>query len=237
MCTVSFFNTGNSLIFTSNRDEKKDREKAVFPNILDLGSNILYFPKDKKASGTWFVADENGNVAILLNGAFQKHESNPPYKKSRGIILLDLAKSENILDAFRDYDLSGVEPFQLLVYSQDILFRLLWDGMVKYKVLLDTNKSYLLCSSTLYNNEIVEEREQKFKKFQNNKEINSQKIINFHKSHLIEKEPHIEESVKEKYSTVSITQLVITKENLDFTYHDLMEKTIQTKRNEKKTLV
>ena len=89
MCTVSYFKTRDSIIFTSNRDEKTSREKAVFPNILEMENQILYFPKDKKASGTWFAADDRGNVAILLNGAFQKHTSKPPYKKSRGIVLLD----------------------------------------------------------------------------------------------------------------------------------------------------
>jgi len=237
MCTVSFFNTGSSLIFTSSRDEKKDREKAVFPDTLKLEDNVLHFPRDKKALGTWFVVDENGNAAILLNGAFQKHESNPPYKKSRGIILLDLIKEKNIFDTFLEYDLSEIEPFQMLIYSQNMLFRLLWDGNVKYKILLNTNEYHLLCSKTLYNDEIILKRKNAFKKILHLKNITAAKILDFHKAHRIEKVAHLEKSIKEKYSTVSITQLVITKKSFDFTYHDLISNTIQTKKNEKKNLV
>ena len=237
MCTVSFFSTEDSLIFTSNRDEKKDRENAVFPEILEIENNTLYFPRDKKASGTWFVIDKEENVAILLNGAFQKHESNSSYKKSRGIILLELAKSKNILQAFHNYNFSGIEPFQLLVYSQKELFRLLWDGNSKHEILLNRNENYLLSSRTLYNDEMIQERENIFRKFQRSENMNSKDILNFHKTHQIENEPNVDKTIKENFITVSITQFIISKENTEFSYLDLVENTIQKKRIEKRILV
>lgn len=237
MCTVSFFNTGNSLIFTSNRDEKKDREKAVFPEVIALENNVLYFPKDKKAAGTWFVTDENGNVAILLNGAFQKHESKSSYRKSRGIILLDLAKSKNILHEFRNYDLLEIEPFQLLVFSQKELFRLLWDGNDKHEIMVNKDENHLLSSKTLYNDQIVNERKNIFENFQKEENINSDEILEFHKNHQIEKEPNIEEIIKEKFITVSITQLIITDQNIEFCYNDLTANTKQIEKIGKRTLV
>ncbi|WP_027381367.1 NRDE family protein [Chryseobacterium daeguense] len=226
MCTVSFFYTENALFFTSNRDEKRDREKAVFPNEIGLEDRTLYFPKDAKASGTWFVADNHGNAIILLNGAFQKHKSQPPYKKSRGIILLELMKIENVLHAFQSYDLFGIEPFQLLTYSQNTLFRLLWDGEKKHQILLKKNKNHLLSSATLYNGGIIAEREKRFKEFQE-KQITQKEILAFHKQHLIEEELNVEESIKETFVTVSITQLVLRENEIDFTYNDLVQKKIQ----------
>ncbi|WP_051686387.1 NRDE family protein [Chryseobacterium hispalense] len=237
MCTVSYFKTKDAIIFTSNRDEKKNREKAVFPNTLELENHVLYFPKDKKASGTWFTADDNGNVAILLNGAFQKHTNNPPYKKSRGIVLLDIVKSNNFLHAFHKYDLLGIEPFQVLIFSDKKLMRLLWDGRSRHEILLDQNENHLLSSKTLYNDTIEDERQKYFSRFQGIKNIETQEILNFHKEHQIEKESGIDRIIKEEYITVSITQLIIKKESIDFTYYDLTENTLQTKKIEKRSLV
>ncbi|KMQ66503.1 hypothetical protein ACM46_02930 [Chryseobacterium angstadtii] len=236
MCTVSFFRTEDSIIFTSNRDERRVREKAVFPNFLEEEGNILYFPKDRKASGTWFVTDQYGNVAILLNGAFKNHESKPPYKKSRGIVLLDLMKTKDLLNAFRNYDLSGIEPFQLLVYSERKLFRLFWDGNEKYEVSLDENKNHLLSSKTLYDDKIEYDRIQDFNRFQSVGNMGYEEVLNFHKEHQIEKEPGINEIIKEKFVTVSITQLVIT-ENRELRYYDLIDNTLQKQEIGKKNLV
>ncbi|SMP30015.1 NRDE family protein [Chryseobacterium profundimaris] len=237
MCTVSYFKTKDSIIFTSNRDEKKSREKALFPNTLELEDRLLYFPKDKKASGTWFAVDDKGNAAILLNGAFQKHTSNPPYKKSRGIVLLDIVKSKNILEAFQEYDMSEIEPFQLLVFSDEKLLRLLWDGNVKHEILLNENENHLLSSKTLYNDSIENEREKDFRRFQINRNIESGEILNFHKKHQIEKEPEIDVSIKEEFLTVSITQLIIRKDKIHFAYHDLTENTIQHTKIERRSFV
>lgn len=237
MCTVSYFKTRDSIIFTSNRDEKKNREKALFPNTLELEDRLLYFPKDKKASGTWFVIDDKGNAAILLNGAFQKHISNPPYKKSRGIVLLDIVKDKNFLHAFQEYDFSGIEPFQLLVFFDKKLMRLLWDGTVKHQFFLNENESHLLSSKTLYNDSIENERQKDFMRFQMGRNIESGEILNFHKKHQIEKEPEIDLSIKEEYITVSITQLIIKQDRIHFAYHDLTENTIQHTKIEKRSLV
>jgi uncharacterized protein with NRDE domain len=50
--------------------------------------NVIY-PKDPKA-GTWYVVDEKGTVLVLLNGANEKHVAGLNYRKSRGLIVLDI---------------------------------------------------------------------------------------------------------------------------------------------------
>jgi hypothetical protein len=42
----------------------------------------LIFPKDPKAGGTWFVANADGVILVLLNGADEKHEVQFPYRKA-----------------------------------------------------------------------------------------------------------------------------------------------------------
>ncbi|MNY76622.1 hypothetical protein D3C86_2162670 [compost metagenome] len=56
--------------------------------------------------------------------------------------------------------------------------------------------------------------------------------MDFHTTHQIEKEESIQPEIKEKYITVSITQLVITKESTMFFYNDLLENIKQTKEIE-----
>ena len=48
---------------------------AFYPN------KEIYFAKDSKAGGSWFAADNCGNIAMLFNGAFVKHEKKPVCKK------------------------------------------------------------------------------------------------------------------------------------------------------------
>lgn len=90
MCTVTFVKTADKIVITSNRDEKIIRPNAIPPqNYMVNGKNVIY-PKDPKAGGTWCVVDENGTVLVLLNGANEKHTVKLPYRKSRGLIVLEL---------------------------------------------------------------------------------------------------------------------------------------------------
>jgi uncharacterized protein with NRDE domain len=65
--------------------------------MFDHNGQKLFFPKDTDAGGTWIVMKENGDAAVLLNGAFINHTAEPPYRLSRGIILLDIFSTENHL--------------------------------------------------------------------------------------------------------------------------------------------
>ncbi|MBK6665833.1 MAG: NRDE family protein [Saprospiraceae bacterium] len=71
MCTVSYMPTKSGFILTSSRDESKVR-KALPPATYHLHGQDLVFPKDILAGGTWIAASERGQVACLLNGAFDK---------------------------------------------------------------------------------------------------------------------------------------------------------------------
>ncbi len=84
MCTVSFIALTKGAILTSNRDEHVSRSIALYPEIYQANNRKIMFPKDSKAGGTWFISNENGDIGVLLNGAFEKHVPMPPYCKSRG---------------------------------------------------------------------------------------------------------------------------------------------------------
>ena len=148
MCTVSFYAKHNEVIITSNRDEHIDRPLAFTPQKYIYNNTPLFFPKDPKAGGSWFVVRNDLSVYVLLNGAEENHISKPPYIKSRGIIMLDIASANNLRDYWDSIDLQ-IEPFTIIMFDKRKLFQLRWNGIRKdFKV--DEGKPNIWSSSTLY---------------------------------------------------------------------------------------
>lgn len=84
MCTVSFIPVPGGALICSNRDEKIQRARAVPPKWYQVNGSPLLFPKDPDAQGSWIAMKPNGQMAVLLNGGWIKHEPVYPYRKSRG---------------------------------------------------------------------------------------------------------------------------------------------------------
>src|SRR6476620_7927039 len=143
MCTVTYIPTSDGVFLTSNRDEKSWREPAIPPRTYPLESGTVMFPKDANAGGTWIAGHENGNAIVFLNGAFESHTSMPPYKKSRGIVLLDLINSQSPYNSFHSVNLNNIEPFTAVIYDHGHLFECRWDGAVKHRQPLDASRSYI----------------------------------------------------------------------------------------------
>src|SRR5690242_15942392 len=106
MCTVSFINFNDSVFITSNRDEHKSRGAAKRPKTYLLNGRKVTFPMDPKGRGTWFAINDLQSAIVLLNGAKEKHEPKPFYRKSRGLVVLELISTENILELWGTIDLS-----------------------------------------------------------------------------------------------------------------------------------
>src|ERR1043165_8417400 len=100
MCTVTFIPTKDGICLTSNRDEHYTRGKAIKPRKV----NDITFPADKDAGGTWIALKENGDAGVLLNGAFEKPLPAPSYRKSRGLVFLEIMQAPLLID---EVDLSG----------------------------------------------------------------------------------------------------------------------------------
>lgn len=170
MCTVSFLPLGgNDFILTSNRDEKESRKIAVPPQNHLINHIHVVYPTDPQANGTWIAAAENGFVLCLLNGAFVYHKSKPPYRKSRGLVLLDFFKFNNVNQFLVNYDFKGIEPFTLIVVESRSglkIYELRWDGKHMHLAYKDQNLPHIWSSVTLYAPEIIAEREQWFKEWQ-----------------------------------------------------------------------
>jgi hypothetical protein len=188
-----------------------------------MNGRKLIFPRDGDAGGSWIALHENRNAAVLLNGAFEKHIPEPPYRMSRGKVFLNVISSERPVRHFYRMDLRMIEPFTLIVLENDNLYECNWDGSEKHFQQLKTHRPYIWSSVTLYNREVIKKREQWFATFLNNHPRPTQKdIFAFHRftgdgdaaNDLLMERTDI-------YSTVSITSMLITADRGSMKYLDL----------------
>jgi hypothetical protein len=181
MCTVTFIPARNKIYLTSNRDEKVLRSPALEPAIYPFTTGHLLFPKDADAGGTWIAGHENGQAIVFLNGGFIKHTPEPPYRKSRGLILLDLIDSTNARTAFQTISLQNIEPFTAIIFVEGQLFECRWDGLQKHLQELPANRPHIWASVTLYDEAVIAKRNQWFAEWlQQNPQPGPDDILHFH---------------------------------------------------------
>ncbi|MCS6918127.1 MAG: NRDE family protein [Chitinophagales bacterium] len=151
MCTVSYIPAQQGFQLASNRDEHVSRGIALIPRTRYIKGKPVLFPLDPKGNGTWIAIDFFGRVACLLNGAVQKHHSNPPYRMSRGLVLLDSFAFVPAKRFYDEYDLTGIEPFTLVLAEPGgFLAELLWTGAEKQWRQLNGAEVHQWSSVTLY---------------------------------------------------------------------------------------
>jgi hypothetical protein len=150
MCTVTFIPAPDGIYLVSNRDEKYFRGDALPPASYDFHTGKIVFPKDADKGGTWIAMHENGKAIVFLNGGKEAHTPEPPYRKSRGLILLDLINASSTPQAFDQIDLSSIEPFTAVTWENNRLFELIWDGEEKHGTEKDCTTPHIWSSVTLY---------------------------------------------------------------------------------------
>jgi hypothetical protein len=226
MCTVTYIPINKTdFILTSSRDVPFAREKALFPKKYVEDEIEITYPKDGRASGTWIGHSSKNRLICLLNGGFKNHyltvKSNIKYRKSRGLIVKDLLKENNIFSALSEINLNDIEPFTLAIvdWNKELqLIELVWDGKKKYIKKLDQEK-HIWSSSTLYNEKMKQLRRDWFADW---KLENKQKdILNFHHNAGIG-DCNVNVIMKrEKVGTVSITQVIKTNNEITMNYEEI----------------
>ena len=166
MCTVTFFPLQEGgFILTSNRDERLSRSDVLLPAAYSFGGQRLYFPRDQESTGTW-IASSSGKTFCLLNGAFEYHKSEPPYRKSRGLVLLEMMLASDAALYLEKQGLDGIEPFTLVMVEENQgalqLQELRWDGKLPHLKELNSSLPCIWSSATLYSREIRQVREEWF---------------------------------------------------------------------------
>ncbi|MFN0173207.1 MAG: NRDE family protein [Saprospiraceae bacterium] len=250
MCTVTYLPRPAGFILTHNRDEAPSRSSQTIVRERKPGGDTLLFPRDKLAGGTWIATSREGRTACLLNGAFVLHKRELPYRRSRGLILLDFFDWENPDDFFQQYDFERVEPFTMLLFEQDQLpesFKLSgssmrritefrWDGQQRYLKNLPVDQAHFWCSATLYPPEMQIRREQVFRDWLTNHPITftrrslseggssiTNQLMTLHRTGSIgDPENDYVMNRAGRVQTVSITQVIVDEKNAQMRYLDLL---------------
>lgn len=184
MCTVVFIPANDKYYFASLRDENPRRPTAVLPELQVMTNATILAPIDALAGGTWIGINDSSNIIILLNGCFVKHTRKESYRKSRGLIVLELLNSQLPIVEWELTDLNDIEPFTLMVWSNQMLFQLGWDGTDKHRIALDITVPHILSSSTLYDAHAAKNRHDLFQHWvTTNSTIHKLSLLNFFKSH------------------------------------------------------
>lgn len=224
MCTVTLVplpQTEKGFVLTSNRDEAVLR-KTLPPEVYPEGDTKLLYPKDQEAGGSWIGMSERKRTICLLNGGFKKHVRNPPYRKSRGLVVRELLAASDFRETVEGYDFEGIEAFTAVIvdYSSRLQFlELVWDGNTKHLKELPL-QSGIWSSSLLYSEEEVAFRKQKFEAFEKHQLQTPETLRKFHSSG---GEDGGEGLVIDRgfLKTCSITQITKTADSAKMWYRDL----------------
>ncbi len=225
MCTATYLPIGPSgFILTHSRDEKAIRSAALPPRAVSIGGRTVTFPQDPQGMGTW-IAIATSLTVCLLNGAFVPHQPQPPYKHSRGLVVLDVFDYVSI-DAFiQHYTFTGLEPFTLLLAESGRLTELRWNGKRLFISEKDPKKPHIWSSVTLYTAETVQERVRWFAQWQQQISYWSVGAIRqFHKTAGDGEPQNALRMNRHHYYTVSLTSVLSNGTQTEMIYEDLMPK-------------
>ncbi|WP_373514773.1 NRDE family protein [Persicitalea sp.] len=227
MCVVTYLpDTGSGFVLTSNRDESIRRPAAVPPRRYLIGEQLITFPKDPQAGGTWIATTERLTLC-LLNGAFQKHVHRPPYRRSRGLVLLDAFSYDSPHAFAARYDFSGVEPFTLVMVESkepvNTLHEVCWNGTEAHLKCLPPDSPRIWSSVTLYSEAVVREREGWFQAWLTTPHTDeAAQIIDFHIS-AGKGDPTNDLRVNRgSLKTVSLTQIQGKQSEISIFYQDFL---------------
>ncbi len=224
MCTVTYLPLNTSdFILTSSRDVPFAREKALHPKKYIEDGVELYYPKDGKAGGTWIGTSSKKRLICLLNGGFEYHTSKSSYKKSRGLIVKELLKVNDIRKGLNTIDLIDVEQFTLTIvdWNDELeLIEFVWDGEKKHTKILP-QEPHIWSSSTLYDESVKQLRRDWFTDWQKRNGFSQEKILEFHHNAGIG-DPHIDLIMDRKMGgTVSITSIKREQNDIIMSYKDV----------------
>jgi hypothetical protein len=225
MCTVTFLPIGeNEFILTSSRDVPLSRKKALAPKKYIEDSVELTYPKDSDAGGTWIGTSSKNRLICLLNGGYVNHNPEKNYRASRGLIVKELLKSDNIKEILSTLDLNKIEPFTLAIVDWNDgldLYDFVWTGKKKHLISIPKTP-HIWSSSTLYSDTVKKKRENWFADWQKGKtKFESKAIINFHKT---AGDGNLKNNVlmkREGGGTVSISSVKKVSDTVDFYYEPI----------------
>lgn len=222
MCTVTYIPIEKGFILTHNRDENINRKISILPKQYMQGELELIYPKDQEKNGTWFCVDKTGRATCVLNGAFSKHTSAPPYNKSRGLVVLETFEAKSFSEWIINVNLDQIEPFTLILVDQDFQ-ELRWDGINKHVKKLAKEESHIWSSATLYNQNTQRKRRIWLNEWLDNHPKTNESMLDFHNTAGEGiAETNLRMSYGTNHKTISITQFSATSINYKMNHFNFL---------------
>lgn len=220
MCTLTYVPTHSGFIVTSNRDESLKRGSAIPPTVHRANAQDVLMPQDPDKGGTWIAMTEAGRVAVLLNGAHERHKWEPPYRSSRGIVLLDSLRF-NDLEAFSDqYDFEGIEPFTIITLQPGSISDFRWDYKQSHITHVDSTTPHVWSSAQLYLPELHLELVNRWDNFiASPQNLTPEALLQFNQSETYES--RMQRAGIERFkglSTVSVSSIEVGADEARFNY-------------------
>lgn len=227
MCTITFLpQPEGRAILTQNRDESPLRARAEFPHTETFGDKLLLYPRDPQGQGSWIATNSQDKLICLMNGAYEAHESLPPYRKSRGLIVLEALKAESLQAYLKEESLEGIEPFTLLAFTHTEagwqIEELKWDGSQVRIDQLPGDEPHIWSAPKLYTAEQRQLRKQWFAQWlQENPQPDEAAALRFHHT-AGDGNPEHDLLLDRSYvQTLSTTQAELNPQGIRLRYFDL----------------
>ena len=217
MCIVSIYSEpSGDFILTQNRDESVLRPSTETIETREVYGEKFTGPVDLVSNGTWIYYSQQ-YVCCILNGAYKKHSHRPPYRKSRGLVILDLLQFKSIQSFIDTIDLEGIEPFSMIMIDRNSREKkiLVWDEIQKHTEDLSGESLIVRSSTPLYTEE---EKATHKKAFQNLLEKTPKSIFQL--------QDQIKMLENNKFPTVqstSITQIITAGKDINLKFCPILK--------------
>jgi hypothetical protein len=183
MCTVSWLSGEQGYELFFNRDEKRERGRALSPAVHCKGGVAYIAPTDIDGGGTWIAVNQHAVSICLLNGYHDR--SSQEAVESRGWIPEALADVRSITEAAGRIDelsLDRFAPFRLLILEPGKRpWTCLWNGTVLSKR-RDALMLMPLTSSSYQGKDVAAARKAVFRR-RLRQGLTVETLYGFHRSH------------------------------------------------------
>ncbi len=152
MCTLTFVPTEDGYVAGMNRDEKRARPPAFFPQRFEFPGSDAIYPHEA-SGGTWIACNTYGNLLALLNWNDVRLHSMPAGQLSRGALIPELLPAANDLahvsERYGQLDLAKFMPFRLIgfFFQESVINEWRWGGLLRHELQFAWQKMHWFSSS------------------------------------------------------------------------------------------
>lgn len=229
MCTLSWWvGEGHYSVFF-NRDESRERPRALAPAIFHHAGRSSIMPVDPQGGGSWLAVNTSGLTFALLN--YYQGRLPKGRLQSRGQIVKALANCETMEEVqawLAEQNLQKFAPFSLLVFSPELLKKknivpavplYLWDGK-NFKFDCEGVRGPYFSSAVNYD-EVTAIRLKVYDELINQKtKVSVEDFIAFHRSHLPKRSRYSICMHRDDAQTVSFSRVDVSQTEVQFFYCD-----------------